>query len=85
MLKALTKTVLNVVFFCFSYFRERKEEIRRGIDLRARYATRSKVWDIQVPRLRDEHWMEEDGPIRKRMEEQLVQEYILRPDGQHLY
>ncbi|KAF4681356.1 hypothetical protein FOZ62_008878, partial [Perkinsus olseni] len=42
--------------------RQREEEIKRGIDLRARFASRSKVWDIHVPRAaRDEHWIE-PGP-----------------------
>ncbi|KAF4694008.1 hypothetical protein FOZ60_009447 [Perkinsus olseni] len=42
--------------------RQREEEIKRGIDLRARFVSRSRVWDIQVPRaVRDEHWIE-PGP-----------------------
>ncbi|KAF4713506.1 hypothetical protein FOZ62_000620, partial [Perkinsus olseni] len=50
---------------CCPSIRQREEEIKRGIDLRARFVSRSRVWDIQVPRaVRDEHWIE-PGPTNR--------------------
>ncbi|KAF4673052.1 hypothetical protein FOL47_011061 [Perkinsus chesapeaki] len=51
--------------------RQRSEELEKGIELRARYTGKSKLWEIAVPRLRDEQW-NEPGPIRRQMEEELT-------------